>query len=99
RTWRTRTPCARDRWNCFEDDRVPFADWAWGKADTQFGGLPLLERDGEVVARSNGINPYVGKLAKKAQRQALVEARSRSHLTRLQQRLDADGGRYFGGDR
>lgn len=120
----------------FEDDRVAFADWGRRKADTPFGGLPVLEVDGEIVAQSNGINRYVGKLAglyptdpwqaalcdevmdaveeiggkitatfdlpdeqKKAQRQALVEGPITFYLTRLQQRLDAHGGRYFAGDR
>jgi glutathione S-transferase len=47
----------------FEDDRVKFADWERRKADTPFGALPVLERDGQSVAQSNGINRYVGKLA------------------------------------
>src|SRR6266850_1924595 len=47
----------------FEDDRVAFADWGRRKANTPFGGLPLLEVDGEIIAQSNGINRYVGKLA------------------------------------
>lgn len=47
----------------FEDDRVAFADWGRRKATTPFGGLPLLEVDGEIVAQSNGINRYVGKVA------------------------------------
>jgi len=120
----------------FEDDRVPFADWPRRKADTPFGGLPVLDVDGEIVAQSNGINRYLGKLAglypadpwqaalcdevmdavedigdriaatfdlpeeqKKAQRQALVEGPISFYLTRLQQRIEAHGGRYFAGDR
>ena len=120
----------------FEDERVPFADWARRKPDTPFGGLPVLEVDGEIVTQSNGINRYVGKLASlypedpwqaalcdevmdaieqitgkivatfdlpeeqmKAQRKALVEGPITFYLTRLQQRLDAHGGRYFAGDR
>ena len=120
----------------FEDDRVAFADWERRKAETPFGGLPLLEVDGKIVAQSNGINRYVGKLAglypadpwqaavcdevmdaveevvgkitatfdlpeerKKARRQALVEGPITLYLERLEQRLDANGGRYFAGDR
>lgn len=120
----------------FEDDRVPFADWKRRKADTPFGGLPVLEVGGAIVAQSNGINRYVGKLAdmyptdpwqaalcdevmdaveeigskiaatfdlpeeqKRAQRQALVEGPISRYLVRLQQRLDAQGGRYFAGGR
>ena len=47
----------------FEDDRVKFADWEGRKPGTPFGALPVLERDGQTVAQSNGINRYVGKLA------------------------------------
>src|SRR5215470_10120207 len=46
----------------FEDDRVSFADWARRKPETPFGGLPVLEVDGQTVTQSNGINRYVGKL-------------------------------------
>ena len=47
----------------FEDDRVAFADWERRKPDTPYGGLPVLEVDGQIVAQSNAINRYVGKLA------------------------------------
>jgi glutathione S-transferase len=47
----------------FEDDRVQPSDWERRKADTPFGALPVLEVDGQVVAQSNAINRYVGKLA------------------------------------
>jgi glutathione S-transferase len=46
----------------FEDDRVAFADWERRKEKTPFGGLPVLEVDGQTVAQSNAINRYVGKL-------------------------------------
>jgi prostaglandin-H2 D-isomerase / glutathione transferase len=46
----------------FEDDRVPFSDWERRKPDTPFGALPMLERDGQILAQSNAINRYVGKL-------------------------------------
>ena len=114
---------------------MPPSDWASRKAQTPFGALPVLEVDGQVVAQSNAINRYVGKLAdlypsnswqaalcdeameaveditnkigatlflpeeqKKAQRKELAEGPFRS-LTRLQQRLEAHGGRYFSADR
>ena len=120
----------------FEDDRVPPSDWERRKADTPFGALPVLEVDGQVIAQSNAINRYVGKLAnlypsdpwqaalcdeameavedingkisstmflpeeqKKTQRKALVEGPIPFYLTRLQQRLEAHGGRYFAADR
>jgi glutathione S-transferase len=47
----------------FEDDRVPLADWPRRKSDTPFGALPVLEADGKILAQSNAINRYVGKLA------------------------------------
>ena len=47
----------------FEDDRVPPSEWGSCKASTPFGALPVLEVNGEVVAQSNAINRYVGKLA------------------------------------
>jgi len=120
----------------FEDERVKGADWERRKADTPFGALPLLEKDGEILAQSNAINRYVGRLTnlypsdpwqaalcdeimeavediaskiaatmflsdeqKKAQRKALVEGPLQFYLARLQQRLEAHGGRYFAGDR
>lgn len=47
----------------FEDRRVPFSEWPRVKPETPFGGIPVLEVDGETVTQSNGINRYVGKLA------------------------------------
>ena len=102
---------------------------------TPFGALPVLELDGQVVAQSNAINRYVGRLTdlypsdpwqaalcdeameavedittkivatrdlpeeqKKTQRKALVDGPIPFYLTRLQQRLEAHGGRYFAAD-
>jgi glutathione S-transferase len=120
----------------FEDDRVKGDEWERRKPDTPFGALPLLEKDGEVLAQSNAINRYVGRLTnlypsdpwqaaqcdetmeaveditnkiaatmflsdeqKKAQRKALVEGPIPFYLARLQQRLEAHGGRYFASDK
>ena len=47
----------------FEDDRVKPGEWESRKANTPFGALPVLEVDGQVVAQSNAIDLYVGKLA------------------------------------
>jgi prostaglandin-H2 D-isomerase / glutathione transferase len=47
----------------FEDDRVS-SEWPERKSSTPYGALPVLEVDGELVAQSNGINRFVGKLAK-----------------------------------
>ena len=46
----------------FEDDRIAGSTWRARKAETPFGGLPVLEVDGQIVTQSNGINRYVGKL-------------------------------------
>ncbi len=47
----------------FEDARVKPADFPAMRNDLPYGALPILEVDGEVVAQSNGINRFVGKLA------------------------------------
>jgi glutathione S-transferase len=47
----------------FEDDRVKFGDWKALKPRTPFGGLPVLEVDGQAVAQSCGVCRFVGKLA------------------------------------
>ena len=36
----------------FEDERVKGTDWERRKPGTPFGGLPLLEKDGEILAQS-----------------------------------------------
>ena len=46
----------------FEDERVKGTDWERRKPGTPFGALPLLEKDGEILAQSNAINRYVGRL-------------------------------------
>ena len=118
----------------FEDERVKGTDWERRKPGTPFGALPLLEKDGEILAQSNAINRYVGRLTnlypsdpwqaaqcdeimeavedisgkiaatmfisdeqKKVQRKTLVEGALPFYLARLQQRLEAHGGRYFAG--
>ena len=47
----------------FEDRRIPFKEWDAQRDSTPFRALPVLEVDGRVVAQSNSINRYVGKLA------------------------------------
>jgi glutathione S-transferase len=47
----------------FEDERVSPKDWPQFRDRTPFQALPTLEVDGKVVAQSNSINRYVGKLA------------------------------------
>jgi prostaglandin-H2 D-isomerase / glutathione transferase len=46
----------------YEDDRIKFQDWPALKDKTPFGGIPVLEVDGQIVVQSNGINRFVGKL-------------------------------------
>ena len=97
----------------FEDDRVAGADWPTRKPDTPFGALPVLEVDGQTLAQSNAINRYVGKLTDlypaDAWQAALCDEVMEAvedingplpfYLTRLQQRLETKGGRYFAADR
>src|ERR1700688_1607062 len=47
----------------YEDERISTKDWAQIRDRTPFQALPILEVDGKVVAQSNSINRYVGKLA------------------------------------
>ncbi len=47
----------------FEDRRIPMKDWAAHRDDAPFQALPVLEVDGKVIAQSNTINRYLGKLA------------------------------------
>ena len=47
----------------FEDNRIPRKDWPSLRDSAPFQGLPTLEIDGLVIAQSNTINRYVGKLA------------------------------------
>lgn len=56
----------------FEDDRVPPAEWEGRKTHNPFGALPVLEREGQVVAQSNAINCYVGKQSEGAESSAVT---------------------------
>ena len=47
----------------FEDRRVPGKDWPALRDTMPFQALPVLEVDGKVIAQSNTINRYLGKLA------------------------------------
>ena len=47
----------------FEDERISPKEWPQFRDRTPFQALPTLEVDGKVVAQSNSINRYVGKLA------------------------------------
>jgi glutathione S-transferase len=47
----------------FEDKRITDKDWPALRDSTPFQSLPVLEVDGKVIAQSNTINRYLGKLA------------------------------------
>lgn len=47
----------------FEDRRIGRNDWAALRDKTPYQSLPVLEVDGKVIAQSNTINRYLGKLA------------------------------------
>lgn len=47
----------------FVDERLPGPQWPERKGQTPYGSLPTLEVDGEVIAQSNAILHYVGRLA------------------------------------
>jgi len=46
----------------FEDRRIPGSEWPKFRDQTPFRAMPVLEVDGKVIAHSNTINRYVGKL-------------------------------------
>jgi glutathione S-transferase len=47
----------------FEDKRIARNDWSALRDKTPYQSLPVLEVDGKVIAQSNAINRYLGKLA------------------------------------
>jgi len=47
----------------FEDKRIAGKDWPALRDSMPFQSLPVLEVDGKVIAQSNTINRYLGKLA------------------------------------
>lgn len=47
----------------FEDRRVAGKDWPTLRDTMPFQAMPVLDVDGKVIAQSNTINRYVGKLA------------------------------------
>lgn len=47
----------------FEDKRIAGKAWPALRDSTPFQSLPVLEVDGKVIAQSNTINRYLGKLA------------------------------------
>ena len=46
----------------FEDQRVAFSDWPAIKPQMPYQALPVLEVDDKLLAQSNSINRFVGKL-------------------------------------
>jgi glutathione S-transferase len=46
----------------FEDKRIPGKDWPALRDSMPFQALPVLEVDGKVIAQSNTINRYLGRL-------------------------------------
>jgi len=46
----------------YDDHRISFTEFSATKDSFPFGAIPVLEVDGQVVAQSNGINRYIGKL-------------------------------------
>ena len=46
----------------FEDRRIPWKDWPAVRDSMPFKSMPILEVDGRLIAQSNTINRYVGKL-------------------------------------
>ena len=47
----------------FEDKRIARSDWPALRDQMPYQAMPILEADGKVIAQSNTINRYVGKLA------------------------------------
>lgn len=47
----------------FEDHRLKPGEWPTLKPSTPYGGLPVLEVDGQTLAQSGAVARYVGRLA------------------------------------
>jgi glutathione S-transferase len=47
----------------FEDKRISYEEFAEMRGNTPFNSVPVLEIDGEMVAQSNAISRYVGRMA------------------------------------
>lgn len=47
----------------FEDKRIPGPEWPKHRDQMPFQAMPVLDVDGKIIAHSNTINRYVGKLA------------------------------------
>ncbi len=46
----------------YEDHRISFSEFSATKSTFPFGAVPVLEVDEQVIAQSNGINRYIGKV-------------------------------------
>lgn len=46
----------------FDDHRIPLKEWPSVRQQMRFHAVPVLEVDGNVIAQSNTINRFVGKL-------------------------------------
>lgn len=46
----------------FEDKRIPGPEWPKFRDQMPFRAMPVLDVDGKIIAHSNTINRYVGKL-------------------------------------
>lgn len=60
----------------FEDRRIAMKDWPAIRDQYPFQALPVLDVDGQVLAQSNTINRYVGKLTGLYPKDDLLAARA-----------------------
>lgn len=95
----------------YEDNRIEFSEWPALKAKTPFGGLPVLEVDGEMFGQGIAINAYAAQAAgcygasplEKLKidsvalaREDMLTAITKWHFEQDEEKKKVEGGKLFG---